>query len=131
TESEAIKKLSTSVNSSFEAAVKCIHQATGRVVITGIGKSAIIAQKIAATLNSTGTPALFMHAADAIHGDLGMVLPEDVVVIISKSGESPEIKVLIPFIRNFGNPIIAICGKSNSYLAENADFFIDSTVEQE
>jgi len=100
-------------------------------VITGIGKSAIIAQKIVATMNSTGTPALFMHAADAIHGDLGMIQPDDVVILISKSGESPEIKALLPFIKNFGNKVIAICGNVTSYLATHADIFINTTIDAE
>jgi len=101
------------------------------MVLTGIGKSAVIAQKITATLNSTGTPALFMHAADAIHGDLGMIQQGDVVLILSKSGESPEIKALLPFIRNFGNKTIAICGSPASFLATKADIFINTTVDEE
>jgi arabinose-5-phosphate isomerase len=100
-------------------------------VISGIGKSAIVAQKIVATLNSTGTAALFMHAADAIHGDLGMVQPADVVMVISKSGNSPEIKVLVPLIRNFGNPIIGMVGHTESYLARHADYVLNTTVSQE
>lgn len=90
----------------------------GRIVISGIGKSAIIAQKIVATFNSTGSPAIFLHAADAIHGDLGMVQQADAVIIISKSGESPEIKVLVPLLKNFGNPLIGIIGNTASYLAK-------------
>jgi arabinose-5-phosphate isomerase len=131
TEASSVAKLKDYINESFIQTVKIIHESKGRVVVTGIGKSAIIAQKIVATLNSTGTPSLFMHAADAIHGDLGMVQPDDVVIIISKSGESPEIKVLIPFIRNFGNAVVALCGNANSYLAKQADYFINSTVAQE
>lgn len=119
------------VNKAFTDVIQLIHKSKGRVVITGIGKSAVIAQKMVATFNSTGTPALFMHAADAIHGDLGMVQPEDVVCIISKSGSSPEIKVLIPFIKNFGNSVVAICGNDQSYLATNADYFINTTVDKE
>lgn len=119
------------INLSFEEAVNVIHKSKGRVVVTGIGKSAIIAQKIVSTFNSTGTPALFMHAADAIHGDLGMIQPDDVVIIISKSGESPEIKMLVPFIKNFGNTVIALCGNERSYLATHAHIFINSTVEKE
>ena len=119
------------IDVAFVQAVKTIHESRGRVVISGIGKSAVIAQKISATMNSTGTPALFMHAADAIHGDLGMVQPDDVTIIISKSGNSPEIKVLVPFIKNFGNKVIAICGNETSYLATNADIFINTTVEKE
>src|SRR6187551_1864851 len=104
-EAKAIAKLATFLDDSFDAAVNTIHNAGGRIVITGIGKSAIVAQKIVATLNSTGSPALFMHAADAIHGDLGMIQENDAVMMISKSGDSDEIKVLLPLIRNFGNNI--------------------------
>lgn len=127
----SVANLKNYVNIMFTNVVKLIHQSKGRVVITGIGKSAVIAQKMVATFNSTGTPALFMHAADAIHGDLGMILPDDIVIIISKSGSSPEIKVLIPFIKNFGNPVVAICGSEQSYLATNADYFINTTVDKE
>ncbi|RQO31635.1 D-arabinose 5-phosphate isomerase [Taibaiella sp. KBW10] len=127
----ALEKMKQAINPTFEAVINSLHACNGRVVITGIGKSALIAQKIVATMNSTGTPALFMHAADAIHGDLGMIQEDDVVIIISKSGESPEIKALIPFIRNFGNKIIAICGKDTSYLATHADYFLDTTIDQE
>lgn len=130
-EARSIDGLSAFVNKDFENAVKSIAESKGRVVVSGIGKSAIIAQKIAATLNSTGTPSLFMHAADAIHGDLGMIQQEDVVIVISKSGESPEIKVLIPLIRNFGNTIIAIAGNSDSFLAKNAHYLINTSVSQE
>ena len=130
-EADAVSRLIGYIDDSFVQAVDIIHKSTGRVVVTGIGKSAVIAQKIVATFNSTGTPALFMHAADAIHGDLGMIQSDDVVLILSKSGTSPEIKMLVPFIRNFGNPIIALCGNDSSYLATNADVFINSTVEQE
>lgn len=127
----ALEKMKEAVNAVFESVIGVLQACKGRVVITGIGKSALIAQKIVATMNSTGTPALFMHAADAIHGDLGMIQEDDVVIIISKSGESPEIKALIPFIRNFGNKIIAICGKESSYLATQADYFLDTTIDQE
>ncbi len=130
-EALSVKKLAEYVNEAFIKAVEVIHGSKGRVVVSGIGKSAVIAQKIVATFNSTGTPALFMHAADAIHGDLGMIQPDDTVILISKSGESPEIKVLIPFIKNMKNPIIAICGNEQSYLATHADIFVDSTVEKE
>lgn len=130
-EATSVEKLKGYVDESFVKIVEVIHSSNGRVVITGIGKSAIIAQKIVATLNSTGTPALFMHAADAIHGDLGMIQEHDVVIIISKSGESPEIKVLIPFIKNFGNTVVALCGNEQSYLAKNAHYLINSTVSQE
>jgi len=130
-EAKSVVKLTEYINDSFAKAVHVIHESKGRVVVSGIGKSAVIAQKIVATFNSTGTPALFMHAADAIHGDLGMIQPDDTVIIISKSGESPEIKVLIPFIKDMKNPIIAICGNGQSYLATHADIFVDSTVEKE
>jgi len=130
-EANSVIQLKEYIGPSFAQAVLAIHQAAGRVIISGIGKSAVIAQKIVATLNSTGTPAIFMHAADAIHGDLGMIQPGDVVIIISKSGNSPEIKVLVPFIKNFGNPVIAICGNETSYLALNADIVINSTVTKE
>ncbi len=130
-ESAAIGSLEHYINEDFERVVELIAACTGRVVITGIGKSAIIAQKIVATLNSTGTPALFMHAADAIHGDLGMITPEDVVVCISKSGESPEIKVLVPLVRNLGNTLVAIVGKTDSYLAQSAHFVLNTYVSQE
>jgi len=127
----ALQKVSDFVDDDFVQAVMLMHEAKGRIVITGIGKSAIIAQKIVATMNSTGTPALFMHAADAIHGDLGMIQPDDVVIIISKSGESPEIKALLPFVKNFGNRVIAICGNKEGYLATHADFFVNTTVDAE
>lgn len=119
------------VNDDFEKAVRVIYGSKGRLVISGIGKSAIIAQKIVATLNSTGTPAIFLHAADAIHGDLGMIQQEDVVMIISKSGESPEIKVLVPLVRNFGNTLIAMVGNIDAYLARQADIVLNTTVSQE
>lgn len=128
---QSIAGLKSFVNTAFVDVVKLVHHSVGRVVVTGIGKSAVIAQKMVATLNSTGTPALFMHAADAIHGDLGMIQPDDIVFILSKSGSSPEIKVLVPFIKNFGNPVVAVCGSSESYLATHADYFINTTVEKE
>jgi len=130
-EINALQKMSSYIDDNFEKAVIVMQQCKGRIVLTGIGKSAIIAQKIAATLNSTGSASLFMHAADAIHGDLGMIQTEDVVLIISKSGESPEIKALLPFIKNFGNQVIAICGNEQSYLATHASIFINTTVDAE
>lgn len=130
-EANAIANLKNFIDDSFDKAVNVIHQASGRVVITGIGKSAIVAQKIVATLNSTGTPSLFMHAADAIHGDLGMIQEKDIVIILSKSGESDEIKVLVPLIKNSGNIIIAIAGNNVSFLARNADIFLNTTVSKE
>ena len=130
-EAESVTMLMKYIDASFIEAVRIIHEARGRVVVSGIGKSAVIAQKIVATFNSTGTPALFMHAADAIHGDLGMIQPDDVAIVISKSGNSPEIKVLVPLIKNFGNPVIAICGNETSYLATQANIFLNTTVEKE
>jgi arabinose-5-phosphate isomerase len=130
-EAGAIHSLSNRVNDDFVRAVETILHGKGRLVISGIGKSAIIAQKIVATLNSTGTPSIFLHAADAIHGDLGMVQSGDVVMIISKSGESPEIKVLVPLIRNFGNPLIGMVGNMNSFLAKNSTIVLNTTVDQE
>jgi arabinose-5-phosphate isomerase len=130
-EAEAISGLQPFINESFIKALESIAQCRGRLVVSGIGKSAIIAQKIVATLNSTGTPSLFMHAADAIHGDLGMVQQDDVVMIISKSGDSPEIKLLVPLIKNFHNVLIAISGNMQSFLAQNSDIVLNTTVEQE
>jgi arabinose-5-phosphate isomerase len=130
-EAQAIAGLSSFINDEFEKAIKAIADCKGRSVISGIGKSAVIAQKIVATLNSTGTPSIFMHAADAIHGDLGIVQQEDVVMIISKSGESPEIKVLVPLIKNFGNTLIGMVGSIDSYLAKKSDIVLNTTVEQE
>ncbi len=130
-EAKAIKKLDEYLTEDFVSAVKYIYQAEGRTILTGVGKSAIIAQKIVATFNSTGTPAIFMHAADAIHGDLGIIQENDVVICISKSGNTPEIKVLVPFIKAFHNKIIAITGNSSSFLAEQADYVLNCHVEQE
>jgi arabinose-5-phosphate isomerase len=130
-ESQAIANLSNLLNEDFAKATQLIYNSKGRVIITGIGKSAIIANKIVATLNSTGTPAIFMHAADAIHGDLGLILEDDVVVCISKSGNTPEIKVLIPLIKNAPNKIIAITGKKDSFLGLEADFVLNTFVEKE
>src|SRR5690606_7226616 len=130
-EASAISGLKAFINDDFEKAVRVITDCRGRVVISGIGKSAVIAQKIVATFNSTGTPSIFLHAADAIHGDLGMVQQDDVVIVISKSGESPEIKVLIQLLKNFGNQLIAIVGNTNSYLAKHAGIILNTTVPQE
>jgi arabinose-5-phosphate isomerase len=130
-ESNAIANLANFIDSAFEEAVKFIYNSKGRVIVTGIGKSANIAAKIVATFNSTGTPAVFMHAADAIHGDLGNVLEKDVVICISKSGNTPEIKVLVPLIKNYGNKIIAITGNVDSFLGKNADFPLNTFVEKE
>ena len=130
-ETRSLAGLKAFINDSFVNIVELIHISKGRVVVTGIGKSAIVGQKIVATLNSTGTPALFMHAADAIHGDLGMIQQDDVVIVISKSGESPEIKVLVPFIKNFGNTLVGMIGNKNSFLARESDHILNTTVEQE
>jgi len=130
-ESQAISGLSNFIDDDFEKAIHVIANNKARLVISGIGKSAVIAQKIVATLNSTGTPSIFMHAADAIHGDLGIVQQEDVVMIISKSGESPEIKVLVPLIKNFKNVLIGMVGSVDSYLAKQSDIILNTTVEQE
>src|SRR5690242_6548118 len=130
-EARSISNLASFINEDFEKAISAITACHGRVVISGIGKSAVIAQKIVATLNSTGTPSIFMHAADAIHGDLGIVQQEDVVIVISKSGESPEIKVLVPLIKNFGNTLIGMVGNTSSYLAKQSDIILNTTVEQE
>ena len=130
-EAEAIKKLADRVDSDFESAVETILNSNGRVIVTGIGKSANIATKIVATMNSTGTPAVFMHAADAIHGDLGNIQKSDVVICISKSGNTPEIKVLLPLIKNSGNQIIAITGNPDSFLGKHADHVLNSHVEKE
>jgi arabinose-5-phosphate isomerase len=131
TESEAIKNLATLIDQSFTDAVEYIYNSNGRVIITGIGKSAIIANKIVATLNSTGTPAIFMHAADAIHGDLGTILEQDVVICISKSGTTPEIKVLVPLIKVRGNKLVAITSNRDSFLGQQADFILNAFVEKE
>src|SRR5665213_1767623 len=130
-EASAISELLNLLTDDFEKAISIINDCKGRLVISGIGKSAIVAQKIVATLNSTGTPSVFLHAADAIHGDIGMVQSQDVVMIISKSGDSPEIKVLIPLVKNFKNIVIAMCGNMQSYLAKCADVVLNTTVTEE
>jgi arabinose-5-phosphate isomerase len=130
-EGNAILALGGYLNADFEKVIEILYQGNGKLVFTGIGKSAIVAQKIVSTLNSTGSPALFMHAADAIHGDLGMIQENDIVIIISKSGDSPEIKVLVPLIRNFGNTIIGLLGNTTSYLATHADYIINTTIAEE
>ena len=130
-EADAILELREFINDSFEKVVNVLLHTKGRLIISGIGKSAIIGQKIVATLNSTGTASIFMHAADAIHGDLGMIREEDVVMIISKSGESPEIRVLVSLIQNIGNPLIAMVGKIPSVLSDGASYILNTTVSQE
>ena len=131
TEAEAIAQLAGYIDDHFERAVQLIHGAKGRVIVTGIGKSAIIANKMVATFNSTGTPAIFMHAADAIHGDLGIIQPDDVVICISKSGSTPEVKVLVPLIQNLGNSLIAIVSNTDSYLGQRANLVLRATVDRE
>jgi arabinose-5-phosphate isomerase len=130
-ESAALSQMAASLNESFAQAAQEIHASGGRLVVSGIGKSAIIAQKIVATLNSTGTPSLFMHAADAIHGDLGMVQPGDIVLLISKSGESPEIKALVPLIKKAPFRLIGITGQPDSFLAKESDHVLNTWVEKE
>ena len=130
-ESQSINNLSKYLDESFAVVVKKILASKGRLVITGIGKSALIANKIVATMNSTGTPALFMHAAEAIHGDLGMIQKDDIVLCISKSGNTPEIKVLIPLLKRGGNMLIAMVSERTSYLAEHADYVLYAHVERE
>lgn len=131
TEAEALQNLIPKIDGDFEACVEEILHSKGRVVITGVGKSAIVATKIVATLNSTGTPALFMHAADAIHGDLGMIQKEDFVLCISKSGNTPEVKVLVPMLKRMGSRLVALVSNTDSYLAEHADFVLNATIAAE
>lgn len=130
-EADAIQNLINYIDDDFEACVEAILNSKGRVVITGIGKSAIIANKIVATMNSTGTPAIFMHAADAIHGDLGMVQKDDFVICISKSGNTPEIKILVPLLKRLGSKLIALVSNTDSYLAEHADYVLNATISEE
>ncbi|MFI5134996.1 MAG: SIS domain-containing protein [Chitinophagales bacterium] len=130
-EAQSVLGLKSLLKSEFVDVINRLFKCKGRVIVTGIGKSAIIAQKIAATFNSTGTPSIFMHAADAIHGDIGMVGKDDAVICISKSGESPEIKVLIPLLKNHGNLLIGMVGNVNGYLAQHSDFILDTTVSKE
>ena len=130
-EAKALNALTKHINNDFAHCVQLIYNSKGRVIVTGIGKSAIISQKVVATLNSTGTPAVFMHAADAIHGDLGAMQKNDVVICISKSGNTPEIKVLAPLLKAGGNKLIALTGNLDSYLAGQADYILNATVEKE
>ena len=127
----AVSGLRESINDDFSECVIKIINSSGRVIITGIGKSANIANKIVSTLNSTGTPAVFMHAADAVHGDLGIIREDDIVICLSKSGETPEIKVLVPLLKSRNNLLIAMVGNINSYLAKQADYILDTTVDKE
>ena len=130
-EAESIAGLKAFINDAFVKAVESIAVCKGRLIVSGIGKSAVIAQKIVSTLNSTGTPSIFMHAADAIHGDLGMIQPEDIVMAISKSGDSPEIKILTPIVKNFGNLLIGMVGNLQSFLAQHSDIILNTSVIQE
>ena len=130
-EAISIKGLLNFITDDFEKIVTLLYENKGRVIVSGIGKSAIIAQKIVATFNSTGTPSLFLHAAEAIHGDLGMVRPGDILIIISKSGNSPEIKALVPLIKNFGNIVIGMTGNMESYLSNSSDWVLNPTVSRE
>ncbi|MGE8293672.1 MAG: KpsF/GutQ family sugar-phosphate isomerase [Sphingobacterium sp.] len=130
-EAKAVAALAQYIDDDFVTVVNRILHLQGRVIVTGIGKSAIIAQKIVATLNSTGTPSIFMHAADAIHGDLGIIQQHDLIIAISKSGNTPEIKVLVPFLKQTKNTLVALVGNTESYLAKNADYILNTTVEKE
>jgi arabinose-5-phosphate isomerase len=130
-EADSIRNLQNYINTDFVECVKLIYGSKGRVVVTGIGKSAIIAQKIVATFNSTGTPSIFMHAADAIHGDLGTLQKDDTVICISKSGNTPEIKVLVPLLKIGENKLIALVGNTDSFLAQQADYILNCTVDKE
>ena len=130
-ESQAIAKLTEFINDDFIKATRAIYDCKGRLIVTGIGKSAIIAQKIVATMNSTGTPSMFMHASEAIHGDLGMIQNDDIIICISKSGNSPEIKILVPLLKRFGNLLIGMTGNMTSFLAKGSDYVLNTTVEFE
>jgi len=130
-EAKAVEQIANYIDDEFADIAMLLYSCKGRVIVSGIGKSAIIASKIVATMNSTGTPSIFMHAADAIHGDLGLIQPNDIIIILSKSGNTPEIKVLVPLIRNLGNKIIALVSSTDSYLALNADYVLKATVEKE
>ncbi len=131
TEAKALLQVRSFIDDDFERCVSAILASRGRMVITGVGKSALVAQKVVATMNSTGTPALFMHAADAIHGDLGMIQKEDFVICISKSGNTPEIKVLVPLVKRLGSRLIALVSNTQSFLAQHADFVLNATIDAE
>jgi len=130
-ESESISELKHFLNETFAEIVRLISKSKGRLIVSGIGKSAIIAQKMVATFNSTGTPSVFMHAADAIHGDLGIIQDEDIIICISKSGDTPEIKVLVPLLKSWGNKLIAMTGNPKSFLAKNSDYLLNTYVSKE
>src|SRR5574344_3038567 len=130
-EAEAVSNLTPYIDDTFVDVLNLIYNSKGRLIVTGIGKSALIGTKIVATMNSTGTPSIFMHAADAIHGDLGIIQPNDVIICVSKSGNTPEIKVLIPLIKNLGNTLIAIVGDTSSALGKQADLCVNVHVDRE
>jgi arabinose-5-phosphate isomerase len=130
-EAEAVSALTGSIDEDFVRCVDLILQAKGRVIVTGIGKSAIVGAKLVASLNSTGTPSIFMHAADAIHGDLGTIQKEDIIICVSKSGETPEIRILVPLLKSYGSSLIAMVGNRKSYLAKQAGYVLDTTVQKE
>ena len=130
-EAESVAQLSRFINDDFATCVEMIYKSRGRVIVTGIGKSAIIAQKIVSTFNSTGTPSSFMHAADAIHGDLGTIVKDDIIICISKSGNTPEIKVLVPLLKQGGNLLIALVGNTDSFLAQQANYILNCSVDKE
>ena len=130
-ETDALERLAATIGPDFVACVEAVYASSGRLVVTGIGKTALVAKKVVATLNSTGTPALFLHAADAIHGDLGMVLPDDVVLCISKSGETAEVRMIALLVRQRGNPIIAMVSKADCTLARQADHLLLTPIERE
>ncbi|MEM6699977.1 MAG: KpsF/GutQ family sugar-phosphate isomerase [Bacteroidota bacterium] len=130
-EAQTVAALVHQINEDFVDVVNCLFQCKGRIIVTGIGKSALVGGKIVATFNSTGTPAIFMHAADAIHGDLGIILPEDVILCLSKSGETAEIKALLPLFKSRGNTLIAMTSRAHCYLAQQADFFLHTPVPKE
>lgn len=130
-EAQSVLRLTEFIDDDFLSCVQAMLVCKGRIVVTGVGKSAIIAQKIVATLNSTGTPSIFMHAADAIHGDLGIIQRQDLIICISKSGDTPEVKVLVPLLRSWGNTLVAMTGNLQSYLARQSDFVLNTWVEKE
>jgi arabinose-5-phosphate isomerase len=130
-EAAAIVRMTSGLDEKFSETVKLIYEGRGRVVVSGIGKSAIVAAKIVATLNSTGTPAIFMHAADAIHGDLGIIQPDDIVLCLSKSGNTAEIRMLVPLIKNMGNMLVGMVSQRDSYLAQHADYMLYAPVDKE
>lgn len=130
-EAEAVARLEARINESFVKAVEQIYNSKGRTIVTGMGKSGIIARKIVATMNSTGTPAIFLHPSDAVHGDLGIIRKEDVVICISKSGDTDEVQQLIPMFKRIGVPIISIVGNLNSSLAQSSDIILDASVKEE